>query len=105
MPRRKNRSCVKNRKMGRIEKSNCTLKRSENHITKEIFCLFLRPAKNEIENWKFQLFLTHLLVLLALAGRPRFCLIFKALVLSLIIGLAISKTKFISGEIALGLSG
>ncbi len=56
---------------------------------------------------EIQLFLAHLLVLLALAGQLRFRLVLEACVLTtgLIVGLVISGVESISGEVAIGLSG
>ena len=64
-------------------------------MTEGIFCLLLRQSQKRDKKLEFQLFLARLLVLLALAGRPHFCLVLEALALGLTIGLAIGRTESI----------
>ncbi len=73
-------------------------------MTERIFYLLSRQGQNQDKKLEFQLFLARLLVLLALAGRPRFCLVLEASI-GLTIGLAVAGAESIGGEVAVGLSG
>ncbi len=72
-------------------------------MTEGISCLLLRQGQKRGKKLEVQLFLARLLVPLALAGRPRFCLVLEAS--GLILGLAIGGAESIGGEVAVGLSG
>ncbi len=72
-------------------------------MTGGIFCLLLRQSQKRDKKLVVQLFLAHLLVPLALAGRPRFRLVIDAS--GLTVGLAIGRLESIGGEVAVGFSG
>ncbi len=65
-----------------------------------IFYLLLRQYQKQDKKLEVQLFLGRLLALLALANRPRFCLILEVSALNLIVDLTISKAKSMGKEVA-----
>lgn len=71
-------------------------------MTEKIFCLLLEQGQKQNKKLEVQVFLTCLLVSLALAIWPHFL---EASVLGLIIGLAIIRAEFIGKKVAVGLSG
>ncbi len=75
----------------------------ENHVTEEIFCLLLKQSQKRDKKLEVQFFLVQLLVLLALAGWPCFCLALEAFV-GFTVGFAIGGAEFIGGEVAVDLS-
>ncbi len=109
MPRKKNWKIVENQKMRKNWKikllSEVKWSRVENHITEGIFCMLLRQDQKQEKKPEVQLFLARLLVPLALASQPRFCLVLEILALDLTIGLAIARTKSMGGGVAVGFSG
>ena len=68
------------------------------------FYPLLRQGQKQDKKLEVQLFLVHLLVPMALAGRLHFCLVLAALALGLSIGLAISGAESIGGEVAIDFS-
>ncbi len=71
-------------------------------MTEGIFCLLLKQGQKQDKKLEVQLFLVCLLVLLALARRPRFCLALETSV-GFIVGLAVGEVESIGGEVAVGL--
>lgn len=84
----------------RIAKSNYRVK---SHITKGIFCLLLRQSQKQDKKLDVQVFLVRLLESLFFGDLYSFCLVFEAstLIISLAIGLTISKMESIDKEIAI----
>lgn len=72
-------------------------------MTMGIFCLLLRKGQKQDKKLEVQLFLAHLLVLLALASRSCVYLVSETLALGLILSLAISGVESIVGGVAVGL--
>ncbi len=72
-------------------------------MIEKIFCLLLRQGQKQDKKLEVQLFLACLLVPLALAGWPRFCLALEASV-GFIIGLAVGGIEFIGREVIVDLS-
>lgn len=77
----------------------------DSHMTKVQFlpAMGIRP-KMRCKS-KIQLFLACLLVLLALIGLSRFCLVLKASALSLVIGQTICEVELIGREVVIGFFG
>ena len=74
-------------------------------MIKGIFCPLLRQGQKRDKKLKVQLFLARLLVLLALAGWSRFCLVLETSALGLTVGLAIGRAESIYGKVVFGFSG
>ena len=74
-------------------------------MTEGIFCLLLKESQKQDKKLEVQLFLAHLLVLLALVDQPPFYLVLDASALGLIVGLTIGKVESISRKIAISFSG
>lgn len=66
--------------------------------------LLLRQGQKQNKKPEVKLYLTRLLVLLALVDRPRFCLMLETLALGLTVGLVIHAAELIGREIAISLS-
>ncbi len=73
-------------------------------MTEEIFYLLLRHGQKRDKKLEVQLFLVCLLVLLALAGRPHFCLVLEVSALGLAVGLTIGGAESMGGKVAVGFS-
>ena len=65
----------------------------------------MRQDQKRDKKLEIQLFLARLLVLLALAGWPHFCLMLGASALGLAVGLAIGEAESIGGEVVVAFSG
>ena len=73
-------------------------------MAERIFCLLSKQDQKQDKKLEIQLFLTYLLVPLALADQSCFSLVLEVSALSLTIGFAISRAEFISEKIAVGFS-
>ncbi len=71
-------------------------------MIEKILCLLLGQVQKQDKKLEVQLFLVHLLVLLA--GWPRFCLVLVVSALGLTVGLAIGWIESIGGKITINLS-
>ncbi len=94
-----NQEVQKNRKIklrGKVERD---------HMTEEIFCLLLRQGQKQDKKLEVQVFLVHLLIPLSFASLPCFRLMLANSAHGMAIGLAISATEFIGGEVIIDFSG
>ncbi len=74
-------------------------------MTEGIFCLLLRECQKQDKKLEVQLFLSCLLVPLALVGRPRSRLVLKVSALGLAVSLTIGKAESMGGKVVIGFSG
>ena len=94
----------KNREVGKIKIEIAEQGRAGDHVTEEFFCLLSKQSQRHDKILEAQLFLVRLLVPLALASQPRFCLMLVTSALGLTLGLAIGGAESIGREVAVGFS-